>query len=82
MREETWMVESAGEKAAFMMLPRGTSDEPFQRRNHPCSCGSGKKYKKCCLKREIDPDPNPVFAPKPNKPTPRHSSTSMDLHGN
>ena len=21
-------------------------------RNDPCSCGSGKKYKQCCLKRE------------------------------
>jgi len=21
-------------------------------RNDPCSCGSGKKYKHCCLKRE------------------------------
>jgi uncharacterized protein YecA (UPF0149 family) len=32
-----------------------TNDEPYQRehpkigRNDPCSCGSGKKYKKCCL---------------------------------
>jgi SEC-C motif len=76
------MVESAEEKAAFLMLPRGTSAEPFKRRNHPCSCGSGKKYKKCCWKKDIDPDPNRAFAPKPNKPTPRHSSTSMDLHGN
>jgi len=26
-------------------------------RNDPCPCGSGKKYKKCCLgKREINPD--------------------------
>ena len=22
------------------------------RRNDPCPCGSGKKYKKCCMKRE------------------------------
>jgi len=21
-------------------------------RNAPCSCGSGKKYKKCCMKQE------------------------------
>jgi len=21
-------------------------------RNDPCPCGSGKKYKKCCLQRE------------------------------
>jgi len=26
-------------------------------RNDPCPCGSGKKYKKCCLKKhEINPD--------------------------
>lgn len=24
--------------------------EPKLQRNDPCSCGSGKKYKKCCLK--------------------------------
>jgi len=22
-------------------------------RNEPCPCGSGKKFKKCCLEREI-----------------------------
>lgn len=27
------------------------SDEPDVGRNDPCPCGSGKKYKKCCLKR-------------------------------
>ena len=25
---------------------------PAQKKNDPCSCGSGVKYKKCCLKRE------------------------------
>ena len=23
-------------------------------RNDPCPCGSGKKYKKCCLSKECD----------------------------
>ena len=23
-------------------------------RNDPCSCGSGKKYKKCCLSAQVD----------------------------
>jgi hypothetical protein len=27
-------------------------------RNDPCPCGSGKKYKKCCLGKEIEPLPN------------------------
>lgn len=25
-------------------------------RNNPCPCGSGKKYKKCCLLKEIEQD--------------------------
>jgi len=25
-------------------------------RNHPCPCGSGKKYKNCCLNRKMTPD--------------------------
>ena len=25
---------------------------PQLRRNHPCRCGSGKKYKKCCLSKD------------------------------
>ena len=23
-------------------------------RNEPCPCGSGKKYKKCCLNKKVD----------------------------
>ena len=23
-------------------------------RNEPCTCGSGKKFKKCCLGKEVD----------------------------
>jgi hypothetical protein len=29
--------------------PRHSSDKPG--RNSPCPCGSGKKYKQCCLKK-------------------------------
>ena len=32
-------------------------------RNHPCPCGSGKKYKKCCLLLQdgaIQPEPQPT----------------------
>ena len=29
---------------------------PRDRRNRPCSCGSGKKFKKCCM-RGTDPEP-------------------------
>lgn len=39
-------------------LTDGTSDEPYVRgskkigRNDPCPCGSGKKYKHCCMKKQ------------------------------
>lgn len=26
-------------------------------RNDPCPCGSGKKYKKCCLDKPFEPSP-------------------------
>ncbi len=29
-------------------------------RNKPCTCGSGLKYKKCCLFKKEDPVPEPV----------------------
>ena len=35
----------------FGDFPTGTFTSPFKQigRNDPCPCGSGKKYKKCCL---------------------------------
>jgi tetratricopeptide (TPR) repeat protein len=36
-------------------------------RNHPCPCGSGKKYKKCCLLKESGQRPAPA-EPEPRKP--------------
>ncbi len=36
-------------------------------RNHPCPCGSGKKYKKCCLLKESGQVPSPA-EPGPRKP--------------
>ena len=32
-------------------------DAPRPGRNDPCPCGSGKKYKRCCLPREADQSP-------------------------
>jgi uncharacterized protein len=38
------------------VLHTGTGAGPARRtrigRNDPCPCGSGKKYKKCCLRKE------------------------------
>jgi len=30
-------------------------------RNHPCRCGSGKKYKKCCMSKDQEPVPKEVI---------------------
>ena len=38
-------------------------------RNDPCPCGSGKKYKHCCLRKEVES--------RPSRPTP----SITDLHG-
>jgi hypothetical protein len=39
-------------------------------RNAPCPCGSGKKYKHCCLRKEVE-----ARAPRP-------LPKITDLHGN
>lgn len=33
-----------------------------QGRNQPCSCGSGKKYKRCCLIKKTAPEREMVIA--------------------
>lgn len=38
------------------------------RRNDPCPCGSGKKYKRCCLERDVA---LPVPNPEPRSPAER-----------
>ncbi len=45
----TW-VFSEGEMVKQSPIHR---DEPKVGRNDPCPCGSGKKYKKCCLAAEV-----------------------------
>jgi len=42
--------QSLGERAAFMAQELKRGRQRFGR-NSPCPCGSGIKYKKCCLKR-------------------------------
>lgn len=37
------------------VLPFRNERKPV-RRNEPCPCGSGKKYKKCCMKKDQDRD--------------------------
>ncbi len=44
-RQERWRREAA-ERAAQRTIKRA---QPKVGRNHPCACGSGRKYKRCCL---------------------------------
>jgi hypothetical protein len=37
------------EKLAAFLAPK---DVPQLGRNEPCHCGSGRKYKKCCLEKD------------------------------
>ena len=37
-------------------------------RNAPCPCGSGKKYKRCCLARTQAPPPREEATPSPGPP--------------
>jgi hypothetical protein len=53
-RQMRWAEEAIREEEALLEAERG---EPYVRelpkigRNDPCPCGSGKKYKKCCMPR-------------------------------
>jgi uncharacterized protein YecA (UPF0149 family) len=56
-RDKSHLAEKdQGKKAAHGETKAGEHSVPFQAsaakigRNDPCPCGSGKKYKKCCLK--------------------------------
>ena len=40
--------ENISELESFLNKPKTTTFEKKPKRNEPCSCGSGKKYKKCC----------------------------------
>ena len=55
-------------------------------RNEPCHCGSGRKYKQCCLDKDEStarvayakavadaPEPSPEAAPAPKR-TPKHQT--------
>ncbi|MCW8994359.1 MAG: SEC-C metal-binding domain-containing protein [Psychromonas sp.] len=42
------VVENLSELESILNKPKTTRFEKKPKRNDPCSCGSGKKYKKCC----------------------------------
>lgn len=41
-------IESTGELTAILNKTDTVKIDAVPSRNEPCSCGSGKKYKKCC----------------------------------
>lgn len=47
-------------------------------RNDPCPCGSGKKYKQCCLPKEAGP-PKPTPTPKAVNPNPDQLTLLVQL---
>ncbi len=50
-----WMLEDLGLKSPLIATPRfpPVVQRPRIGRNAPCPCGSGKKYKNCCMRREL-----------------------------
>ena len=43
------MLKAILERLAALMAPK---EVPQLGRNEPCHCGSGRKYKKCCLEKD------------------------------
>lgn len=46
-----WDEEELEEEDLDEMETEFAPQRPAAGRNHPCPCGSGKKYKRCCLKQ-------------------------------
>ena len=47
-----WLNRSSEMATMNAMLASCPDDEPEPGRNEPCPCGSGRKYKKCCLGKD------------------------------
>jgi len=43
------MLKAILQRLAALMAPK---EVPQRGRNEPCHCGSGRKYKKCCLEKD------------------------------
>lgn len=68
------------DRKANFIPDEDAGNEPYHKnpdvgRNDPCPCGSGKKYKKCCLEKDVNPfhDLLPV-----NPPLPRLNRDEID----
>jgi preprotein translocase subunit SecA len=72
-RPITVRVAAAPQPRRQLFTNRGADSEPAQRtvrkskdsvgRNDPCPCGSGKKYKQCCLRKDSQQSPPVAAAP-------------------
>jgi preprotein translocase subunit SecA len=72
-RPITVRVAAAPQPRRQLFTNRGADSEPAQRtvrkskdsvgRNDPCPCGSGKKYKQCCLRKDSQQSPPVATAP-------------------
>ncbi len=53
IKEEALLRSRTMKRIRNPIIPGGTyrREEPKVGRNTPCPCGSGRKYKKCCLLR-------------------------------
>jgi len=47
--------QSVASQTAPATTPTASQPAPKGSRNAPCPCGSGRKYKKCCLGKELSP---------------------------
>jgi len=64
--------ELAEKQQAFQQSFGGSANQTTYKvgRNDPCPCGSGKKYKKCCLNKPKDPLSSLKKLPEPQAPHP------------
>jgi len=49
---EPGMPEDISEVELLLNPPKPKQAEPKVGRNDPCPCGSGKKFKKCCMNKQ------------------------------
>jgi tetratricopeptide (TPR) repeat protein len=48
-------------------------------RNDPCPCGSGKKYKRCCLAKDEEAERTLAPTPTPRHKSPTHAEIAASL---
>ncbi len=49
--------------------------------NAPCPCGSGRKFKRCCMGKQTPPKPAAAVEPRPGEAAPDAPATAVDGSG-